>query len=188
MKNFLVLLFSVLLLTRCSKDISELPAPTQTGANTFGAKVNGEMWVPQGFGIVPASNILEARYAFNNSVFINARNFSSSPTETEFEISIQNITGPGTYLLNQNTGIYPSNTSSYGYFVRRKFSPINHWITNNQYSGRVEITRYDVTNNIISGTFEFNAINMSNDPEPLTVTEGRFDVTIKEYVQFLVEI
>ncbi|MFN2458302.1 MAG: DUF6252 family protein [Chitinophagaceae bacterium] len=179
MKNLTLLLIALAIFTGCKKEVSELPASTQTGANTFGAKVNGQFWVPQGFGVVPTSSILEARYGGGNSVFINARNFSSSPTETEFELYLQNVTGPGTYLLNQPTGKYPSHSGSYGYYVERKFTPKNEWITNSQYTGKIEVSRYDVTNNIISGTFEFQAINLSNSPQPITVTEGRFDVTIQ---------
>ena len=111
MKYPFLLLCSLFLFASCKKDIDELPAATQTGANTFGAKLNGENWVPQKFGIVSTSPILEARYAGNNSVFINARDFSASPTETEFEIYLKGITGPGTFQLNQATAKYPDESA-----------------------------------------------------------------------------
>jgi hypothetical protein len=173
---------AVLILSACNKDVSELPAATQTGANAFGAKVNGEFWVPQGFGVVPTAPILEARYvpaSTGRTVVINARNFGKSPTETEFEIYLYNVTGPGTYFLNANTGKYPNQSASYGYYIERRMTPKNEWITTTQHTGRVDITMFDTTNKIISGTFEFNAINMYNDPKPLTVTEGRFDVKVQ---------
>src|SRR5689334_7374560 len=93
------LLLCAALLFSCKKNIDELPSPTETGANTFGACVDGALWGPIGFGIAPTAPILEARYSGNHSVFITARNFGSSPTETEMEIYIRNITAPGTYLL-----------------------------------------------------------------------------------------
>jgi hypothetical protein len=34
-------------------------------------------------------------------------------------------------------------------------------------------------NRIVSGTFQFNALNIYNAPEPMTVTEGRFDVKLQ---------
>jgi len=55
----------------------------------------------------------------------------------------------------------------------------HEWITNNQYTGKVEVTRLDTVNNIISGTFEFNAINLYNTPQPISITDGRFDVKIQ---------
>lgn len=179
MKNILLLLFLVLSLVGCKKDVDELPEPTQTGANTFGAKVNGEFWVPQGFGVVPTAPLIEARYSGNNSIVINARNFASSPTETEFEIYLKNITSPGTVLLNQNTSNYPDQSASYGYYVKRRIMPLFEYITSAAHTGRVEVTRLDTGNHVISGTFEFGAADKTEPSETVTVTEGRFDVKIQ---------
>lgn len=176
MKNlFLIMTLSVLACTGCNKEIKELPDATQSGANTFGAKVNGAFWKPQGFGFFPANDILESTVA-GNDIQIWARNFASSPNETEFYLLIKNVTGPGTYLLNQDIPSHPYPNVSYGYYVKRNMTPQNEWATSSSYTGTVTITRFDKINSIASGTFEFNAINLYNTPEPLTVTEGRFDV------------
>lgn len=173
--TLIILLFTI----SCKKNVSELPAPSQNGSNIFGCNVNGKLWVPAGFGIVQTAPKLEARYGGPQSVFINARNFSSSPTETEFEIHLENITGPGTYNLNENTSKYPSQTASYAYYVSREVTPTDEWITNSQYTGIVTVTAYDTVNNFISGTFQFDAINLYNEPKPLHVTDGRFDVKLQ---------
>ena len=175
-------LFAILFLSTivaCQKDVDELPENTQTGANTFGARINGEFWMPRGFGIVPTAPILEANFAGGNSIRINARNFGSSPTETEMEIILFNITGPGTYLLNQNTSKYPGYSSSYAYYVERRFTPKYEYITSANHTGKVEVTRYDMAAKVISGTFEFTAKELSDAKSPLTVTEGRFDLPIQ---------
>ncbi len=179
MKKILIVFSSLLILFSCKKEVNELPAATQTGANTFGARVNGELWIPQGFGVIPTAPILEASYSGNNAILINARNFSSSPTETEIEFYLQNAAKSGTYLLNQTTAHFPNQSASYAYYLERRFTPTNEWITNNQYTGKVEVTRLDTINNIISGTFEFNAINLYNTPQPISITDGRFDVKIQ---------
>ncbi|MGZ5190125.1 MAG: DUF6252 family protein [Flavisolibacter sp.] len=179
MKNLVLALIVLAVFSGCKKDIDELPPATETGANTFGAKVDGELWVPQKFGVAPSAPILEARYGGNSSLFINARNFSSSPTETEFEIHIKNFTGTGTYQLNQVTNKYPYENASYGYFIKRKLMPLNDWITTNQFTGNVVVTKYDSTNKIVAGTFSFTAGSTDNTAEPLVVTEGRFDVKIQ---------
>jgi hypothetical protein len=172
----LLLSFSVLLvLISCKKEITELPPPTQTGANTFGAKVNGSLFVPQGFGSLPASDILEVRRLPTKDVIINARNFASSPNEKEFELRIKGVTATGVYLLNTTTT--PGTTgASYAYYIKRNVTPQNEWITSATHTGSVTITHLDTVNRIVSGTFEFNALNLYNAPEPLSVTEGRFDV------------
>ena len=179
MKNILFLALLPLALAGCKKDIDELPEPTQTGANTFGARLNGEFWVPRGFGIAPTGPTLEARYSGDNSVFINASDFSSSPTETEFEIYLRNVTGPGTYLLNQNTGRFPAQTASYGYYERRRIRPLSTYITSATLGGRVEVARFDPINHIISGTFEFQVAEKDHPDDIIAVTEGRFDVKIQ---------
>jgi hypothetical protein len=161
-------------LTACEKEASELPPETQTGANTFGARVNGEIWVPQGFGIVPTAPLLEASWVLGN-MYIRARNFSRSPRETEFEFYLRDVTGPGTYTLN-TTSSYPTLAGNYGYFVRRNLTPTNEFMTSAQYNGTVTITRLDTVNFIVSGRFQFAAADIFGNDPPMTVSDGRFDI------------
>ena len=180
MKKSIVLcsIIAAITLFSCKKEVSELPPATQTGANTFGCKLNGDFWVPAGFGIMPTAPILEARFV-GTDVYINARNFSSSPTESEFEIFIKDLAGNGNYILSAIPA-YPTNLeSSYAYYVHRRFNPDNEWITTSPYTGTVTITKVDTINHFVSGTFQFQAINTYNTPQPLSVTEGRFDVKIQ---------
>lgn len=175
--SFLFIAITTLFFAACKKEVTELPPATQTGANTFGCKIDGTFWVPSGFGVVPTAPILEARGA-GDAIWVNARNFSSSPTETEFEIYVKGITGPGTYSLNTTLN-GPNTIASYAYYVHRKINPDNEWMTSDQYTGTVTITRFDTANLIVSGTFEFHAINLYNAPQPISVTDGRFDVKIQ---------
>ena len=180
MKNFIYSLLALILFftTSCKKDLTELPPATQTGANTFGAKVDGKLWGPAGFGVVPTAPILQARY-YGDGIIINAGNYSSSPTESEFEIYIKHLTGPGTYPLNFDTQKYPNEGGSYAYYVLRKLTPVNEWITSSQYSGSVNITLNDTANRIISGTFQFDAMNLYSAQQLLHVTDGRFDIKVQ---------
>ena len=171
MKRLLPVLVVLFFLASCKKNISELPPPTGTGADTFGASVNGKLWTPQKFGIMPSAEILEAHYTPDNSVMINARNFASSPTESEFKFEIKGITGPGVYSLTDESG-------SYAYYVERKITPTGEWKTNSQYSGTVTITTDDRTNKILAGTFQFHAASLYGEA-PITVTNGRFDVKVR---------
>ena len=166
-----------LALLSCNKEVTELPPSTQTGANTFGCKIDGKFWVPAGFGIIPTASTLETTF-MGKDVLINARNFSSSPTETEFELYIKDVTAPGNYPLNATTG-YPTRNVSYGYYVHRKVTPDNEWITSAEQTGMVTVTKIDTINYIISGTFQFQALNLYNTPQPISVTEGRFDVKME---------
>jgi Family of unknown function (DUF6252) len=177
-KVFVLAAVITVLFSACKKEIKNLPDETQTGAGTFGAKVNGENWGPLGAGILPTAPVLEARFAGDNSVFINARNFSRTPIETEMEIFLKNIPGPGTILLNQATEAYPNQSASYAYYVKRNVNLEDYWITGSAATGEVNVTKFDMANHIISGTFQFTA-NAHYGSAPLTVTEGRFDVKIQ---------
>jgi hypothetical protein len=174
MKNILFVFSTILLFASCKKEVTELPPATQTGANTFAAKINGEIWVPQGFGPFPASNLLEARWLGGN-IYIHARNFSRSPKETEFEFFLKDVDKTGVYNLNTNAS-YPTQGANYGYFVRRNLTPTNEFMTSSVQTGRVIITRIDTVNFIVSGTFEFSAADIFGSDPPITVTEGRFDI------------
>lgn len=178
MKN-IFLPFIFFFLAACTKEITELPEATRTGANTFGARINGALWGPQGFGIAPTAPLLEAKYYFDQtSYLINVRNFNKQPTETELEIFLIGVTGPGTYYFNTNTTKNPANRVSYAHYVERKVNPVNEWMTGAQYTGSVTISRADTVNRILSGSFEFRAGTILGTAEPLTVTEGRFDLKL----------
>lgn len=174
MKKTIIACLAVLLFFSCKKDVKELPAPTQTGANTFGLKLNGTMWVPQGFAGIPDDNLLKARL-LGDVLIITAQNFSSSPTETQFDIHIKGITGPGTFALNTNTG-YPNDLTTYAYHVKRRLTPLEEWITSAAQTGSVTVSKLDTAAHIVSGTFQFNAENMTDASKTISVTEGRFDL------------
>ena len=178
MKKLLLLTAVVVAFTACKKEIKTLPEATQSGANTFGAKVNGENWGPLKAGILPTAPLLEARFSGDQSIVITARNFSRTPIETEMEIYLKGATAPGTYPLNQNTARYPSQSASYAYYVKRNVTIEDQWMTGNEGTGEVVITKLDVPGRIIAGTFQFTA-NAKYGSAPITVTEGRFDVKIQ---------
>ena len=171
MKKIISFFALLLILSSCKKNITELPEAPGTGSEVFGASVNGKLWTPQKFGIMPSAQILEARYEPENSVVINARNFASSPTESEFELRLKNITATGTYLLGGDSG-------NSAYYVERKITPTGEWKTDQQYTGSVTITVNDRTKRILAGSFQFQAASLYGK-EPITVTDGRFDVKVQ---------
>jgi hypothetical protein len=177
MKKLVPVLICLSILASCKKHFSEedMPPATQTGANTFGARVNGEVWIPHQFGVLPANDLLDAYFA-GPDLTITANNFAASPTETGFKIFIKDVTTTGTYHFNAD--VYPNFSGNYAYYVKRRIQPINEWVTNASYTGTVTITKLDSINHIVSGTFQFNMINLQSTPEPLNVTEGRFDIRI----------
>jgi len=171
-------LLSLVFLISCKKNVDELPAATQSGANTFGCRIDGNIWVPQKNPVFPGADILESMQLPNKDLYIRARNFNSSPNETEFEIFIKEMDGPGVYTFNTTLSA-PNTAASYIYYVKRNINPQNEWMTSASYTGTVTITAYDTVQRFVSGTFQLQAINLYNAPMPITVSDGRFDVKIQ---------
>ncbi|MEO7923475.1 MAG: DUF6252 family protein [Chitinophagaceae bacterium] len=175
MKNILVAALVALLFASCKKEVAELPPATQTGAHTFGAKVNGINWIPRGFLSIPAHDALQVQILANSDMTIRAMDLAGSPTEYEFEILLKNMTGPGTYQLNTSV-TYPTTNANFAYYVKRTLTPVDEWITSATHTGTVIITKFDVPNKIVSGTFQFTLVDIYNPSRTLTVTDGRFDI------------
>ena len=160
----------------CRKDI--LPDATQSGAGTFGCKINGQIWIPNketnGFG---GGGAINARYIdSNNPTFPSSLWLITSDNNgNSIILYVNNLPngGLGTYLLNENTGIRPAELSPKNYmYVVKENKP---YTTNNAYKGSMTITNVTSTG-IISGTFEGTAYYQNG--ETVKITEGRFDVRV----------
>lgn len=169
----------------CEKDfppgtpeIDKLPPTTQTGADTFGCLVDGVALTPKGspFG----GPILQCQYQYvqpNNKpaglYFVLSASDSKSYADGihGIQISGDNVSlEEMTYLLTeQNT-----DQKFAGTFYIIKEGPNNEYDTNSIQTGELTITRFDDFNQIVSGTFWFDAINP--DGKKVEVREGRFDM------------
>lgn len=180
LKNILILLCSLLLLSAsCKKEksknpIDDLPPATQTGANTFGCLVNGEVFLPKGSGL--GGPILECRLEFVN----NGYHFFLSATDTKNE-PLRAVTIL-TDSLELAEGVYELNKSNVSGTVSGEFVIINNTNINAfetsppQYKGSLNITKYDKVKFVVSGTFSFDAVNTFG--EKIEIREGRFDMKL----------
>jgi hypothetical protein len=75
-----------------------------------------------------------------------------------------------TYILNKNMVDNVDFLGGGGLFWN---DPANISFTNTIKTGKLKITRLDLSNSIISGTFWFDAVNSTG--EIVKVREGRFD-------------
>jgi len=174
----LILLFSVFLLNaKCKKDKPDppavLPPITQEGKNTFGCKVNGEVWVPSykcgGTGN-PCGEIAVdiARLSQNQlpvEIHIGVGQKKNDNSLTAF--SIQTKTNESIFSIGNKID------SVTMYFQK----PVVQLYYNYNYYNRIEkfeITKLDTLNKIISGIFELTLYKSTSDS--LNITEGRFDL------------
>ncbi|XMO88345.1 DUF6252 family protein [Algibacter sp. AS12] len=173
MKNLLLLFSLLLVLNSCSNDDdgASLPAETQIGANTVGCLVNGEVFLPHAEGINPPVNCF---YQFVDGEFFFTMNFADLRGVTNERVVIQtgriDLQKGQTYILNKNTiddGDFSGGGGVYSLSLSNRFN------TNTILTGELKMSRIDLQNSIISGTFWFDAINDSG--EVVEIRQGRFD-------------
>jgi hypothetical protein len=167
---FLILLFCFI--TACNKD--DLPKPSQTRAGSFGCKVNGRVWIPDGnpgpMGLPPVG----LYYYRDYSLLITAYKKRRGEVDQTIQIYLNNVNKPGTYSLNYDGRNYPGGIYHDNYGLYSSRNPDSYYVTNAKVGGTVTITRADTVARIISGTFSFNAVDKDNNQ--IKITNSRFDV------------
>ena len=150
---------------------SQLPAATQTGANTFGCLVNGEAFTPKGnngtsnlvllYSPNPngaSINILTYRIDGNRRQYINL--FCGPVTQAGvFSLNIPVIDGDASYADTARPLSCSDYTGSSAPLYRK---------------GKLTLSRIDPSAGIAAGTFEFTTTQPGCDT--IKVTQGRFDL------------
>ena len=153
---------------KCRKNdvLPQLPAETQTGANTFGCKINGEIFTPKASG--NCYNYIVQYYKSDSTLSIGIYNTCAK----NFQINIKRVFELRGYLIGNpiiNSFRYRTTQSSCSLYD----------FSNSTQTGNVAITRFDLTNKIISGRF-FGTLKISGCPD-INLTEGRFDFKMDVY-------
>lgn len=185
MKSFLIIAVSLVLLSSgCRKNkpvnpIDQLPPETQTGANTFGCLVNGEAFKPGGAQLS------------GGSLQCNYQNLGDVPNGGYYFVLIgryrnnSNGSGSSVGLYTDSLRIYEGiklnlynrakdkSSSSYSFYTSS--IPLQSFETGGSlYTGELFIKKLDTINQIVSGTFWFDAVNANG--QKVQIREGRFDV------------
>jgi len=181
--SLLSILF-LLLFISCKKDDlgPELPPITTIGANTFGCRVNGKVWVPdqRSGSILPMiEGGIKTRFIVGQGPEKNWYDLfflSKKLTGEEFQIYISRINNVGYFSLNEVSIIWPScpQCDSYGILSTNG----NNYISKKSIESYVKITRYDTLNKVFSGEFSFIAVSKEKS-DTIKITDGRFDIDQK---------
>ncbi len=169
MKKFILFLVLPLLLC-CSKDddsSASLPPATQTGAGTFGCKVNGKNFVHNDGLINCYYQYVDGGYYFNIQ---GIDKYFQSPNSLRLETINRTIDESEMIPLIQELN---GNASAGGrFFLSSSVSEAAY--TDEEYTGELNITKFDLQNRIVSGTFWFD-LKHPYSGEKVEVREGRFD-------------
>jgi hypothetical protein len=145
MKQFLLLfIFFVLLGSSCRKNkpnnpLEELPPETQTGANTFGCLVNGQVFKPGGSGLSGPNLAAIYQYLYSGSptgyVFaVNATDKKDPCNITQIGFRFDSVSmNPGTYMLKT----MQKGRGGAGYQLLKCSYPLKELLTNNQTGGEL---------------------------------------------------
>lgn len=148
-----------------------LPAITQTGANTFGCLVNGEVWVPRKEILVPWG-ILATNFWETNG--LGGCSIGCSIISTTKDDFLNLAFGPTLFKP----------VTCYGNDVLLPKSSLYLRIGHTEYSNAlkdsldnwVKVSMVDTDRNIVAGTFQFTLYNEQAPVKILKITEGRFDL------------
>ena len=148
----------------------QLPPITQTGANTFGAIINGRVFVPKdktgyyapGGGRPKGITVLRGSSYFSIAV--------SNYTNMYMYIYIpNNVPLETTYDFKLSNGRPADGNEPHCFAI---INDIGYKSYEN--SGTITFTKIDEVEGIIAGTFSLNIKNDNNDI--IEITDGRFDI------------
>ena len=148
-----------------------LPAPTSEGRNTFGCKINGKAWVPNGVSNEhgPSAKAIEVEFTkLSDSTFYLLIHTNAS-TRDRVQISLTKGVIGKNVLRNRHD-------DPFGIYYDSQFRIFNSMESK---PGQVVITRLDTLNRIVSGTFEFDGQYVVNK-EIVRITDGRFDLDMDD--------
>ncbi len=174
MKKIITILLLSAVLACCNKDdnptlpqtpVSQLPPATQTGANTVGCLLDGEVFKPDNL-----PNSTNCFYQYVNSKYYFTIAFTRKDKNNnllgiDVGTNEKEIIQDETYQLVE---YLPNNASAtYIFNLTQNF-------TDNIHKGQLKITKLDKINFIVSGTFWFDVMDSSGVIHQ--IREGRFDM------------
>lgn len=147
----------------------QLPAATQTGANTLGCLVNGQPWTPQGNNGWSNYTVSYDPSFRLGTLNIAAYRYANSQAKQE-------VLGVFSDSLLPSTGRYKLHTSGHhgaGYVNGPRNCTCYSTTATTYCRGELVITRLDRSAGVIAGTFAFTLAQPGCDT--IKVTQGRFD-------------
>ncbi len=158
----------------------ELPPITNEGANTFGCKIDGEVYI----GRSPASLAFSRPgvvATFGQKTLNITTNMVNDTSDQGFDLGISNLIAADTFWIEDKSSPVPFKASAGGRYIDmrdRGYFKYSTWLN----SGYVVITSMDTTyrseNRHVAGVFDFYVRDEADSTRILHVSDGRFDVRL----------
>jgi len=183
-KFFTLISLIFLLISSCNKNDNHpqiaLPPATQTGENTLGCKINGVNWVANGKNEPNKHVFVGGLYVYDTSVGHYGNEYKTTFSISAFRLDKTSVNlqigcepKVGTYLFNRTIHDYSDESPFLNY--GGTYNLTDAFQTDSIRQGSITITYSDYC--IVSGTFQFDAINYKTG-QVLQVREGRFDMNL----------
>ena len=177
MKTLIKYLFISIAFMACNNDdkpadpISQLPRATKVGANKIGCLVNGVPFTDSGL-MNNFYQLVDGEYYLSMSWEQGGTgNFKSG----NINLRRVDVVEGETYILNINS-IQNDFTGGSANYTYSNSANSGEYETNPTAFGTVTFTKFDKQNQIMSGTFEFQAQEITTG-EIINISDGRFDLT-----------
>ncbi len=183
----LYLLAFMLLLpaSRCEKDNPDpqdqrepLPPATQDGRGTFACYVNDKAFIGRPYNCFFQYDPQNGRYYL--SLTGHDKKFKGDikyPWSIGLDMSHDTWNIPNDTIIPLLVGIDSINSAVGAVHISRTVSDSKFSYTDSTLTGELHITRFDLQEYIVSGTFWFNVLNPYTG-DTLHITDGRLDVRI----------
>ena len=165
----------------------QLPPITQTGENTFGAIVDGRVFLsadsPSG---IPGTSNFKGLQVYVGNNFKNSKgddkwtistgNFKLNPSTYIYIYipSLKNLSK--NYIINSSDGLEDTDLSNAHIYCHINGNNNTYLSTEN--SGILEFLRLDIINGFYSGTFSVKLKNKVDENDIIEITNGRFDINL----------
>lgn len=159
---FVLIILVVLVFNGCSSD---LPDDSMEGRNTFGMKVDGTTWENPAIGSPSATY-----YPIEKALVI------ASPNRYNAERVIliaNNVESTGNRHVDFVTSVSGASDST-RLLIEDDF--VNSYVLADSVSSVLTITKLDLSQRIVSGTFSMQLVN--REGQMLQITAGRFDIRL----------
>lgn len=174
MKHLLTAGLLLLSLAACKDrdaDPNVLPPATQTGANTAGCLVDGKVWVATkkntSSGLYVSETSVEKYPDGSYQMKLELENVTNKHSKILIRAHIHN------FELNKYYDLPINNDNDYNLSMYTDNGSKSYFSKNPDFMGKIKFTKVDIPNNIVSGVFEFDAVD--KDGHLIHITDGRFD-------------
>ncbi|MEN8857091.1 MAG: hypothetical protein ABF260_03400 [Flavobacteriaceae bacterium] len=187
--TILTFYFLIITLSGCNSNDDNsftptLPPITQTGANTFGCYIDSNLLVPRdGEGTFNSPSKGMQFWGSSDQTYneIYVWDYKSGSESLFFRIQNLHQNGEGSYEIKESNCQLSSSGNpnpTVNLFCRKmnQSSQLINLYCSIENSGILKITRYDLVNKIVSGTFSCRAVNKDDPDDIIEITEGRFDI------------